>query len=160
MSTFAQGLKPSKDYIDSVNRALAAKTDVWGEEALAQPNGPTYDALKDKLHPLMHLFKWYSQSGIYYIPFGAQDTVMGGADYALHYADGGQIVSRRAEVPPAVIPASAPSYAGKRLTIFVGGDGFERYGSDLARLPMPTLANGYLPILQVNYTDSSGVHYA
>lgn len=155
----AQGLKPTKEYIDSVNRALAAKTDVWGKEALARPNGPTYDALKDKLHPLMHLFRRYSESGIYYIPFGAQDTVMGGNDYALHYADGGQIVSRRAEVPPAAIPTAAPSWAGKRMAIFVGPDGRERYGSDLARLPMPTLASGYLPILNVAYTDASGVRY-
>lgn len=158
-NSFAQGLKPSRDYIDSVNKALAAETDVWGEEALARPNGPTYDALKDKLHPLMHLFRWYSESEIYYLPFGAQDTLTGATDYALHYADGGQIVSRRSEVPPAVMPATAPAYAGKRMTVFVGPDAGERYGSDLARLAAPTLADGYLPILKVKYTDASGVRY-
>ncbi|MGE5110973.1 MAG: hypothetical protein ACM3JB_08970 [Acidobacteriaceae bacterium] len=158
-SVCAQGLKPSKEYIDSVNKALAASTDMWGEEVLARPNGPTYDSLKDKLNPLMHLFKRYSESEIYYLPFGAQDTVMGGIDYALHYADGGEIVSRRSEVPPAVIPPSAPAYAGKRMTIFVGADGRERYGSHLARLGMATLASGYLPILKVEYTDASSVHY-
>lgn len=155
----AQGLKPSQQYVDSVNHALAARHDLWGEEALRQPDGPSYESLRGHLHPLMNLSRLYSESEVYYLPFGMEDSVTGGADYALHYADGSEIVSRRSEVPPAEIPKDAPSYAGKRITIFVGPDGNERYGSDLARLPLPTLRSGYLPILQTAYTDADGIHY-
>ncbi len=155
----SDNLMPSKKYIDSVNRALRSKTDLWGEQALALPDGPTYEAIAGHLNPIMHLFKWYSDSEIIYLPFGVQDTPTGGTDYALHYADGGQIVSRRSEVPPAPMPATAPPHAGKRTTIFVGPDGRERYGSALARLPLPTMGEGYLPILQTRYTDVAGIQY-
>ncbi|MFB3814515.1 MAG: hypothetical protein ACE14L_10420 [Terriglobales bacterium] len=155
----AQAPRPTRSYIESVNRALLSDTDFWGEQALARPDGPTYDFLKDRLTPLMHLFKWYSETEIYYLPFGMQDTVTGGADFALHYADGGQIVTRRSEIFPAAIPDSAPAASGKRTTFYVGRDGRERYGSDLGRLHLPTLGEGYLPILQTAYTDAAGLTY-
>ena len=152
-------LKPAPAYIESVDAALNSKTDLWGEQALALPDGPTYESLAGHLTPVMHLFKWYSESEVIYLPFGMQDGVTGGTDYALHYADGGQIVSRRSESPPTVIPPGAPAHSGKRLTIFVGPEGKERYGSALARLPLPRLGEGYLPILQTRYSDAAGIAY-
>ena len=37
--------------------------------------------------------------------------------------------------------------------------GSERYGSCLERLAPPELADGYLPVLETQYADASGVHY-
>ena len=67
------------------------------------------------------------------------------ATFALHVADGSQIISRRVD--------------GPNLTIFVGRTGQERYGSCLARTKLATLADGYLPIVETAYTDASGVRY-
>ena len=58
----------------------------------------------------------------------------GPASYALHVADGSEIVTRSVE--------------GPSLTVRVGRYGRERYGSCLARLAPAKLADGYLPILQ------------
>src|SRR5205807_2458894 len=63
----------------------------------------------------------------------------------LHVADGSQIVSERAH--------------GRRLTIAVGRRGEERFGSCLSRLSPPTLAEGYLPILETRYVDAERVRY-
>ena len=48
---------------------------------------------------------------------------------------------------------------GRHLTVAVGRGGRERYGSCLARLQLPTLADGYLPILETTYADRDGVRY-
>jgi hypothetical protein len=64
---------------------------------------------------------------------------------ALHVADGSQILSQR---------ASGPS-----LTIAVGKDGDETYGSCLARLSTPQLASRYLPVLETRYVDALGARY-
>src|SRR5207244_984422 len=69
----------------------------------------------------------------------------GGGAVALHVADGGQIVWRRAD--------------GPTLSLDVGADGSERYGSCLSRLAVPRLAGGYLPILQTRYVDAQGTRY-
>lgn len=151
--------KPSTAYIDRVNRALAAQDDLWGEELLHAPQGPTLAGSLSFLHPLWHQSRWYSTSEVYYLPFGMEDDLAGGRDFALHYADGSEIVTRRAELPPAAMPASAPPSAGQRITFFVGPQGKERYGRSLFRLTTPQLSDGYLPILITRYRDASGNRY-
>lgn len=153
----AQAPRSSQKYIGSVNRALHSKSDLWGNEALALPDGPTLASLRGRLHPLMRISPLYSEDGIAYLPFGLEDRPDGAADFALHYLDGSEIVSRWAAVPPALIPPFAPPWAGERTSFFVGASGSERYGRSLPRLRTPTLAGGYLPILQTVYTDASGV---
>ena len=41
----------------------------------------------------------------------------------------------------------------------VGAEGREPFGSCLSRLSQPTLADGYLPILETRYVDGAGVRY-
>ncbi len=65
--------------------------------------------------------------------------------YALHVADGSEIITRR--------------IGGPSLQLFVGDAGKERYGSCGARLRAARLAQGHLPILQTAYEDSGGVRY-
>ena len=85
-------------------------------------------------------------SGIYYLPFTLPYSVGGPRGFGLHVADGSQVIVRRV--------------GGPSLTVEVGRGGRERYGSCLARLETPHLAEGYLPILQVAYTDAAGVKYS
>lgn len=137
-----------QSYLDSVEDALRAKTDTWGEELIDSPAGPTYDGIKDVLKPLFHVGSpagvqgpQLTDSGVYYLALGHPTGAGGGSDVALHVADGSQVISRSA--------------TGAALTFFV--DESERFGQCLATLEEPGLRDGYLPVLEVSYTDQQGV---
>jgi len=144
-------------YVVSVNAALRSKMDVWGNQALARPEGPTYRNVKGFLTPLLLVGSpagrkgtRLTASGVYYVPMGepgGRSFADGGPTepLALHVADGSQLLSRRAN--------------GRRATIYVGRGGTERYGSCLSRLAEPRLAEGYLPVLAIRYTDAEGIRY-
>ena len=123
---------------------------MWGERLLARgAGGPTYDAAAKLLAPLVYATQRgrrpLTRSGVYYLPLAYPTDVYAPATFALHVADGSQIISRRVD--------------GPSLTIFVGRTGRERYGSCLARTTLATLADGYLPIVETAYTDANGVEY-
>ena len=129
--------------------ALPQGRDVLGERLIASPRGPTYAAVRALLPPL-----WYAlgrggrpltATGSYYLTFAYPLSLYGAKAFALHVADGSEIVTRRT--------------GGPSLTLFVGS-GRERYGSCLARLGAPRLARGWLPILRTTYVDARGVRYA
>ena len=146
--------EPSVDpaYAQEVGHALAQKQDVWGNELLASPAGPTADGVQGYLHPLMLVGRpggsgprHLTDSGVYYVPFGRPDGPDGASTVQLHVADGSQIVSRDVE--------------GPRLSVGVGRAGRERYGSCLTRLQTPRLDGGYLPVLETSYAAADGVRY-
>ena len=116
---------------------------------LAAPNGPTYRRARRYLGPLLiaKAAKGASltSSGIHYVPFSGPVGSDGAQSMALHVADGSQVLSQRS--------------SGRSLTVLVGSDGREVYGSCLARLTTSHLADGYLPILETGYIDAQGVRY-
>ena len=139
-------------YAARVNAALSARQDVWGNELLRAPGGPSYARAAAFLHPLMLVGppagdspNRLTDSGIYYLAFGRPAGKHEFRSIDLHVADGSQIVSQYVK--------------RARLSVDVGTPGYERYGSCLARLATPRLAAGYLPILRTNYVDADGVHY-
>jgi hypothetical protein len=142
---------PTSDgqYVRRVTGALRSRRDVWGDALLAAPRGPTYNGASRFLKPLLLARaargRKLTDSGVHYVPFTQPFGARGAISVALHVADGSQIVSDRAH--------------GRALTIAVGHRGKERYGSCLRRLAQPGLAEGYLPILDTRYVDSSGVTY-
>ena len=147
-------LQPQLDqaYTDDVNHTLTERQDVWGNALLRSPDGPTYEGVRNYLHPLMLVGRpagirpgRLTDSGVYYLPFGRPAGADGAKAVQLHVADGSQIVSEMAN--------------GSRLSIDVGVRGHERYGSCLARLAAPRLRGGYLPILETEYADADGVRY-
>jgi hypothetical protein len=143
-----QGHRVTSAYAGSVLRALRAKQDLWGNQLIARPNGPTYAAVRRLLKPLLYARsqrKPLTASGVYYLPFAQPLGVRGAADIALHVADGSEILSRTAN--------------GPSLRVFVGRSGRERFGSCLRRLAPARLAQGYLPILQTEYVDAAGTKY-
>jgi hypothetical protein len=132
-----------------VTRALRTHHDVWGNTLLSAPDGPSYEAARRLLPPLFYARapgkRSLTESGAYYLPFGQPLGARGAGSVALHVADGSQVIAERV--------------GGRRLTVFVGAKGRERYGSCLARLGFARLADGYLPILSTTYTDAARVRY-
>ena len=144
----AQQVDPA--YAARVNAALSARQDVWGNDLLRTPGGPTYARAAAYLHPLMLVGppsgdspNRLTDSGVYYLAFGRPAGPHEFRSIDLHVADGSQIVSEYVK--------------RARLSVDVGG--YERYGSCLARLAPPQLAAGYLPVLRTRYVDAHGVHY-
>ena len=138
----------SAEYSSFVERAVASGKDVWGGELLRAHGGPTYAAARRFLAPLTQGLQWHGRtltaSGSYYMPFSFPFTPYGSTVFALHVADGSEIITR--------------NVSGANLKVYVGS-GKDLYGSCRARLQQPKLAEGYLPILQTSYTDAAGVEY-
>ncbi len=138
----------SAAYTSSVREAVASGRDLWGARLLHARGGPTYAAARSFLTPLTQGMQWEGRpltaSGSYYLPLSFPFTSYGSTVFALHVADGSEIVTRR--------------IGGPSLSVYVGS-GSERYGSCPTRLQPARLAEGYLPILQTSYTDGAGVRY-
>ena len=141
-------LRLTSSYAARVGRATRAGPDLWGNDLIR--DGPSYQGAGRFLEPLL-LGRGPLQagpltdSGVYYLPFGEPDGIDGRGPIALHVADGSEIVSDR--------------FDGPRLTLAVGGDGTERFGSCLSRLSTPRLLGGYYPILDTEYVDANGVRF-
>ena len=136
-------------HTNKVERALRTRHDVWGNALLNAPDGPSYEAARRLLPPLLYARapgkRALTESGVYYVPFGQPLGARGAGSVALHVADGSQVIAERV--------------GGRRLTILVGSKGRERYGSCVARLGQARLAGGYLPIMSTTYTDGARVRY-
>jgi hypothetical protein len=112
-------------YADAVYGALHERRDVWGDELIRSPEGPTDEGVRRRLHPLLLVGRpaglaptRLTDSGVYYyLPFGQSRGAAGAGDVQLHVADGSQI--------------SSEVMNGTRMTIGVGAGagGDERYGS-------------------------------
>jgi hypothetical protein len=139
----------SASYASSVQAAVGSGKDVWGGQLLRARGGPTYAAARTFLTPLTRALQWHGRtlttSGSYYVPFSFPFTSYGSTVFALHVADGSEIITRH--------------IGGASLGIYVGGAGSERYGSCPSRLQPAHLAEGYLPVLQTSYVDAAGVTY-
>ena len=135
-------------YSDSIQRAVNSGPDLWGSRLLTSRTGPTLAAAQRYLAPLLLATQRQQRpltpSGFYYVPLSFGFSSYGPAVFALHVADGSEIVTRHV--------------GGPSLTFYVG-NGRERYGSCTARLHPARLAEGYLPIVQTSYVDANGVKY-
>ncbi|WNR46833.1 hypothetical protein [Paenibacillus roseipurpureus] len=138
-------------YKSRIAGALTTAQDVYGQQQLEAPGGPTYNGVKDFLSPIMYSIApaaqggFQTDTGVYYIPFGQpkQSTLPG--DVALTVADGSQIISNK--------------FGGLSTRIFVGTGGQEQFGSCLANLDTPELYNNYLPVLELHYKDANSIEY-
>ena len=135
-------------YAGSVQQAIDSGPDLWGQRLLSARGGPTYAAARQYLTPLLHAIQRQQRpltpSGFYYVPLSFPFTSYGSTVFALHVADGSEIITRHV--------------GGASLSVYVGR-GNERYGACEARLQPARLADGYLPIVQTSYTDAAGVRY-
>lgn len=127
--------------LPSLEEALAAKHDVWGEAAMAQPNGASYEFLAPLLPPPRYVNADFRH---YPIVLSAPRAPV----KARLISDGSGVN----------LPGGARSWndVGTAAVFRVGPDEF-RFGALVDRLEEPTLAEGWLPIVEVRYRHASPV---
>jgi len=120
----------------SVQEMIEARTDVWGDAAMRQPNGVSYEFFAGLLPPL----RWVNTDFRHYpivlsAPRSAQKS---------RIISNGSAVNARAKSPPMWYEQ------GSTVSFFVG-EAREAFGADLARLTMPKYLDGYLPVVSIGY---------
>ncbi len=121
----------------------AAREDVWGEAAIRQPGGPSYEFFKDLLPPLRYVNTAFRH---YPIVLCAP-----GAPVKARWVSNGSGINLRADKPPMWKEAGVP------VAFFVGQKP-EPFGADVRRLDGPRYTDGWLPVVHVGYT-AGGVAY-
>ncbi|MBI4578334.1 MAG: hypothetical protein HY718_01435, partial [Planctomycetes bacterium] len=130
--------------LPTVQEMAAAETDVWGEAAMRQPDGASYDFFAGLLPPL----RWVNTEFRHYpimlsAPLAAQKVRL---------ISNGSAINPRANKPP-MWKESGFAVA------FSVGEPDEPYGGNIERLDGPRYAEGWLPIVQTTYR-SGGATYA
>ncbi len=128
--------------LPSVEEALAANTDIWGEAAIRQPGGSSYDFFAKLLPPLRYVnakFRHY--------------PIVLSAPMAQSY---GRLVSNGSAINAqpdlqwwGVYPCAVEFHVGEDRAVF---------GEDLHKLAGPNYADGSLPIVQMAY-EHGGATY-
>jgi hypothetical protein len=113
-----------------------AREDVWGEAAIRQPGGPSFEFYKDLLPPLRYvntLFRHYP------IVLSAP-----GAAVKARWVSNGSALNARADKPPMWREVGTP-------VRFLVGEPPEPFGDDPGRLDGPRYESGSLPIVRASY---------
>src|SRR5690349_16533990 len=110
---------------------IAAKTDLWGEAALRQPGGPSYEFFAGLLPPLRYVDADFRH---YPIVLSAP-----GAPVKARLVSNGSAVNALARQP------NWKTEAGTPVHVRVGPDRTS-FGTDLTHLDGPHYADGWLPI--------------
>src|SRR5437868_21305 len=137
----AQDRTARKD-VAGINEMLVANRDVWGEAALKQPGGPSYQFFADILPPLRYVDANFRR---YPIVLSAPSN----KTKARLVSDGSSVNAR----------ARSLTWSHEQGTpaFFFMGDKREPFGDDLAHLQGPKFADGYLPIVQMTYSSQGSV---
>jgi hypothetical protein len=114
----------------------ASLQDVWGEAALREPGGPSYEFFKDLLPPLRYVNTAFRH---YPVVLSAPS-----AGVKARWVSNGSAVNARADKKPMWREVGVP-------VLFRVGDPAEPFGTDPERLAGPRYAGGYLPVVQVSY---------
>jgi hypothetical protein len=120
---------------------IESKIDLWGEAALRQPGGPSYEFFKDALPPLRYVdadFRCYP------INLSAPKAMVKG-----RLVSDGSAINARARQP------NWNNESGMPVRILVGPRR-QAFGADLSRLDGPHYLDRYLPIAQLKYAAEDG----
>lgn len=133
----------SSAQLASVQEMIDARTDVWGDAAMREPNGASCEFFKDLLPPL----RWVNTEFRHYpivlsAPRAAQKTRL---------VSNGSAINARANKPPMWFEQGVP------VTFYVG-DSAEAFGEDVARLETPAYLDGYLPVVTIRYKSGGAVY--
>ncbi|MHB1459206.1 MAG: hypothetical protein ACYC0V_20040 [Armatimonadota bacterium] len=127
----------------SLEKAIAARLDIYGEAAMRQPNGASYEFFADLIPPIRYTvnpeFKYYP------IVLG-----LAGGEHKARLVSNGSAVNARANEPVIWLDVGTP------ITFIVGGGGL--FGDDLSRLDGPRYAKGYLPIVETIYREGDALY--
>ncbi len=141
VAAIASAGSPALAALPLLKEALAAKRDVWGEAAMAQPNGASYEFLAPLLPPPRYV---HADFRYYPIVLSAPNAKV----KARLIANGSGVN----------LPGGSRSWNenGVPFTFRVGPDEF-LFGGLHDRLNDPTLAEGWLPIPEIRYSHRSPV---
>src|SRR6267142_842187 len=126
----------------SFSNAIASKRDVWGEAAMAQPNGPSYEFFDSLLPPPRYV---NSDFRFYPIVLSAPKATV-----KARLISNGSGVNLRGGT-------RSWNDVGTPFIFRVGPDEL-RFGEFLDRLEHPTLAEGHLPIPEIRYAHDVQVY--
>lgn len=142
LSAFSSLAAQASESPITFSNAIASKRDLWGEAAMAQPNGPSYEFFESLLPPPR-----YVNSDFRYYPLvlSAPKTKV-----KARLISNGSGVNLRG--------GTRSWYdVGTPFVFRVGPDGL-RFGEFLYQLQYPTLAEGYLPIPEIRYAHDVDVY--
>jgi len=134
------GARPKS--LPTLEEALAAKTDVWGEAAMGQPDGPSFEFFAGLLPPLR-----YVNAAFHHYP------IVLSAPRSLQKArlvSNGSAVNARAKLAT-WLDAGIP-------VRFEVGQGRKGFGDDLKRLRGPRYHDGWMPIVSMDYREGGTVY--
>lgn len=143
--------------LPSLAEALAAPRDIWGEAALAQPNGPSYEFFAPLLPPPRYVHADFRHYPIILCPPGeipatpvpfVRGAHPGLLPKARLISDGRGLNLRGG--------SRSWNDTGTPFTFRVGPDEF-LFGALRDRVTEPELAEGWLPIVEVRYAHRSPV---
>jgi hypothetical protein len=119
------------------DQVIASKLDLWGEAALRQPDGTTYDFFARLVPPLRYVDADFLH---YPLVLSAPSAMVKG-----RLVSNGSAINSLARQPNYVTEAGTP------IHVRVGSAG-EPFGQDLDRLDGPYAADGWLPIYRLKYS--------
>src|ERR1043166_4152842 len=128
--------------LPSLPQALSSKQDLWGLAALPQPNGPSYEFFEKLLPPPR-----YVNAAFHYYPIVLSGP---GAPAKARLISNGSGINLAGQ-------ARSWSDVGTPVTFHVGPDEFV-FGSWRDRLSLPTLAEGWLPIVEIRYRHPTAAY--
>jgi len=137
----AWGGETKQQSLPTYDEVFRAKTDVWGEAAMRQENGASYEFFKDLLPPLRYVnndFKHYPI--VFSAPRDKQKARFVSNGSGINLQGHGEWKS--------------PGYP---VSLRVG-EREEKYGQDVSRLDGPHLLQGYLPVVQLKYREYGCVY--
>jgi hypothetical protein len=120
----------------TVQEMIDARTDVWGDAAMGQPNGASYEFFENLLPPV----RWVNTEFRHYpIVLSAPRSPL-----KSRLVSNGSAINARAKSPPMWYEQ------GASVSFFVGDDR-KPFGADLERLATPTYLDGHLPVVSIRY---------
>jgi hypothetical protein len=134
ISVFADS---STNSVPTLAEALASKQDLWGLAAMRRPNGPSYEFFEKLLPPLRYVnaaFRYYP------IILSAPDS-----SHKVRLQSNGGALNPHAEL-------KTWKEKGVPVNFFVG-ENQTPFGADLHHVDGPHYEEGWLPIVQIQYTN-------
>jgi hypothetical protein len=127
----------------SVREMVESRTDAWGDAAMRQPDGASYEFFESLLPPL----RWVNTEFRHY------PIVLSAPLSALksRVISNGSGINLRAKSPPMWHEQGTP------VSFYVGEE-IEPFGANIERLKTPAYLDGYLPVVGITY-EHGGVTY-
>lgn len=126
----------------NADKAIQSKNDYWGDVAMRQPNGPSYDFFAKILPPLRYVDASFRH---YPITLSAPNALV-----KARYVSNGSAVNALARQINWIGETGTPIE-------FLIGEDEQVYGSDLAHLDGPHYVNGWMPIVRNTYRNGDAL---